>query len=157
MNNNFRNTVHVYFAAPVNRDRRRKRLYTSATWIECCPNSLRFYKSLRAQPCSGRSSSLSAPVAKGGCPDRRDPERPSQRGGVGHKPRTTKSGNGGDGNGAGNSENGLTEDIRVADCSRGHPEAVDVAEGPEGALLKAPEQRLFLIYDVRKIVRRDHQ
>ena len=83
-------------------------------------------------------------MAKGGYPDGRDPERPSQRGGGGHKPRTTKSGNGGDGNGAGNSEGGLTEDSRVADSSREHPEGVDVAEGP----VEAPEQPILLRYEL---------
>ena len=75
---------------------------------------------------------------EGGIPEWTDSECPSQRGGVDHKPRTTESGNGGDGSGAENSEGGLTEDSRVADCSRKHPEGVDVAEGPEGALLEAP-------------------
>ena len=86
-------------------------------------------------------------MAEGGYPDGRDSECPSQREGVGHKPRNTKSGNGGDGSVAGNSEGGLTEDSRVTDCSRKHPEGVEVAEGAEGALLEAPEQPLLLRYE----------
>ena len=82
-------------------------------------------------------------MAKGGYPNGRNSECPSQRGGVGHKQRTTESGNGGDGSGAENSEGGLAEDSGVADCSRKHPEGVDVAEGPEGALLEAQEQPLL--------------
>ena len=63
--------------------------------------------------------------------------------GVSHKPRTTKSGNGGggDGDGAGISEGGLTVDSKVADSSCGRSENVDTAEGSEGTLLEAPEER----------------
>ena len=82
-------------------------------------------------------------MAKGGYPDVRNPERHSQRGGVGHKPRTTRSGNRGDGNGAGNSEGGLAEDSRVEDSSRGHPEGVDVAKGPKVRSLKRRNDHYF--------------
>ena len=63
-----------------------------------------------------------------------------RRGGVSHKPRTTKTGvgGGGDGDGAGISEGGFTEDSKVADSSCGRSENVDIAEGSEGTLLEAP-------------------
>ena len=65
------------------------------------------------------------------------------------KPRTTKSGDGsgGDGDGAGITEAGLTEDSKVADSSCGRSKNVDIAEGSEGTLLKAPEERLLFIYE----------
>ena len=72
-------------------------------------------------------------------------------GGVRHKPRTTKSGDGGggdgDGDGAGITEGGLTEDSKVADSSCGRSKNVDIAEGSEGTLLEAPEERLLFIYE----------
>ena len=72
---------------------------------------------------------------------------PFAEGRIGHEPRTTKSGNGGDGARAENSEGGLTDDSRVADnSSRGSPEGVDVAEEPKGTLLEASEQRILLRY-----------
>ena len=74
-----------------------------------------------------------------------------RRGGVSHKPRTTKSGDGaggdGAGDGAGITEGGLTEDGKVAGSSCGRFENVDTAEGSEGTLLEEPEERLLLIYE----------
>ena len=65
------------------------------------------------------------------------------------KPRTTKSGDGGggDGDGAGVTEAGLTEDSKVADSSCRRSKNVDIAEGSEGTLLEAPEERILFIYE----------
>ena len=56
---------------------------------------------------------------------------------VSHKPRSTKSGDGGGGDGAGISEGGLTEDSKVADSSCGRSERH--RGGSEGTVLEAPE------------------
>ena len=67
------------------------------------------------------------------------------------KPRTTKSGDGdgggGDGDGAGPTEAVLTEDSKVADSSCGRSKNVDIAEGSEGTLLEATEERSLFIYE----------
>ena len=69
-------------------------------------------------------------------------------GGVSHKPHTKSGdGSGGDGDGAGICEGGLTKDSKVAGSSCGRSENIDTAEGSEGTLLEAPEERLLLIYE----------